>query len=69
MFDKLFENIGRGSVEEAHEAATEVVERLDPLIHGIMNRAGGIVHGVLDRLNGTTITINIPKLPKAEKVE
>lgn len=65
------ENIGKGSVEEAHKTVNDLVERIDPLLHAVMNRAGGILHGVLDRLNGTTIvvTVNIPKLPKAEKVE
>jgi hypothetical protein len=63
------ENIGKGSVEEAHTTVNDLVERIDPLLHAVMNRAGGILHGILDRLDGTTITLNIPKLPKAEKVE
>jgi hypothetical protein len=65
------ENIGKGSVEEAHRTVNDLVQRIDPLLHAVMNRAGGILHGVLDRLNGTTIivTVKIPDLPKAEKVE
>lgn len=65
------ENIGKGSVEEAHRTVNDLVVRLDPLLHAVMNRAGGILHGILDRLNGTTITVTvkIPDLPKAEKVE
>ena len=68
MFEFL-QNIGKGSVEEAHATANDFLVRVDPIVHGIMNRAGGMIHGVLDRLNGTTITVNIPPLPKAEKVE
>lgn len=65
------ENIGKGSVEEAHRTVNDLVIRLDPLLHAVMNRAGGILHGILDRLNGTTITVTvkIPDLPKAERVE
>ena len=62
------ENIGKGSVEEAHKTVNDLVERIDPLLHAVMNRAGGILHGILDRLDGTTITLNIPKLPKATPV-
>ena len=70
MFDFL-QNIGKGSVEEAHDTVNDFVTRIDPLLHAVMNRAGGILHGVLDRLNGTTITltVKIPDLPKATKVE
>ena len=65
------ENIGKGSVEEAHATVNDLIVRIDPLLHAVMNRAGGILHGVLDRLNGTTITVTvkIPDLPKATLVE
>ncbi len=63
------ENIGKGSVEEAHATVNDLIVRIDPLLHAVMNRAGGILHGILDRLDGTTITLNIPKLPKGEKVD
>lgn len=61
------ENIGKGSVEEAHATVNDLVQRIDPLLHAVMNRAGGILHGILDRLNGTTITmtLKIPDVPKA----
>lgn len=65
------ENIGKGSVEEAHATVNDLVQRIDPLLHAVMNRAGGILHGILDRLNGTTITmtLKIPDVPKATPVD
>lgn len=65
------DNIGKGSVEEAHKTVNDLVQKIDPLLHAVMNRAGGILHGVLDRLNGTTITVTvkIPDLPKATAVD
>ena len=58
------ENLGKESVSDA-------VQKLDPLLHALENRAAGILHGVLDRLNGTKISveITIPPLPKATSVE
>ncbi len=67
--DNITSNLGKGTVEEAHASANDLLVRIDPLLHGVMNRAGGILHGLLDRLDGTSITINIPKLPKAEAVD
>lgn len=61
------ERIGQESIEEAHKAVNDVVEKLSPLSRDIENRFGGILHGLLDRLNGTEITIkvSIPSIPKA----
>ena len=59
----LDDNVGKPAVEAA-------VEKLDPLLRDVENRAGGILMGILDRLNGTTIEIKItiPPVPKATEV-
>jgi hypothetical protein len=54
MFDdlkKVINNIGKGSVEEAHASLNDVLTRLDPLLHNVFNRIGGILHGLLDRFD------------------
>jgi hypothetical protein len=65
------DEIGKQAVTEARATVAETMEKIDPLVHGIMNRLGGIVHGLLDRLNGTEITIkvSIPPVPKATAVD
>lgn len=61
------ENIGQESVKDARAAVNDVVDKLDPLLQNVENRAGGILHGLLDRLNGMEINIKvtIPPVPKA----
>jgi hypothetical protein len=67
MFESLFENIGKGSVDEAHEAVIDVLKRLEPLLRDLELRAGGILHGLLDRFE-INITIKLNPIPKAERV-
>lgn len=62
------ENIGKGSVEEAHATVNDLVLRLDPLLRDVENRLGGILHGLLDRVE-IDIKVSIKPIPKAEKVE
>jgi hypothetical protein len=73
------ENIGKGSVEEAHRTVSDLMDRLSPMLLQVEHRAAGILHGLLTRLNGTEITIkvSIPPQPypnpdseirKAEKI-
>jgi hypothetical protein len=61
------EKIGQESVEQAHVAVNDAIEKLDPLFRDVENRAGGILHGLLDRINGTEINLKIviPPVPKA----
>ncbi len=68
--DNITSNLGKGTVEEAHASANDLLVRIDPLLHGVMNRAGGILHGLLDRLDGcqVTMTLKIPSIPKATAV-
>jgi hypothetical protein len=65
------ENIGVESVNAARATVAETMQKLDPLLGDVENRAGGILHGILDRLNGTKlmIEISIPPVPKATAVE
>jgi len=62
--DKL-QNIGKGSVEEAHAALNDILIRLQPALRDIENRLGGIAHGLLDRVK-VNISIEIVPISKAE---
>ena len=56
-----WENLGQKSVEEAHKAVIEGIEKLKPLLDFVEDQGAGILHGLFDRLDGVTITIHIPK--------
>ena len=59
-----FDNIGKGSVQEARKTVDETMDRIEPLLHQLEMRAAGILNTLVDRLGGTTITIKID-IPKA----
>ena len=71
LFGLIPDNIATAPVEEANQAVTQALQRINPLLRDVENRAGGILHGLLDRLNGTKIelTITIPSEPKAVPVD
>jgi hypothetical protein len=58
------ENIGKGSVEEAHATVNDLITRLDPLLHMLEMRAAGIIDTLVTRVGKTKITITI-EIPPA----
>jgi hypothetical protein len=71
LFGLIPDDIATKPVAEANKAVENALERVDPLLRDVENRAGGILHGILDRLNGMTIEVkvNIPPVPKAVPVD
>lgn len=64
----VFENAGKGSVEEAHTAIIDALARVRPIIDEFANRIAILAHGILDRFS-VEIHISLKedptKFPKA----
>lgn len=62
----LLENIlgTQKTIEQAQDAANDVVQRIEPIVLSIEHRAAGILHGLLTRLNGTKITLEVSIPPQ-----
>lgn len=58
-----FDNIVDKPINQAKQAAEEVVEKIDPIIHTAEMRLAGILDTLVDRIGKAkiTITIDIPK--------
>lgn len=52
--------IGEGSVEEAHRAIIDAMNRIDPLLTKVFMLAQALVHGVLNRIK---VSIHVEILP------
>lgn len=52
------DKIGEGTVEQAHVAVNDVINRLDPLLTKIYMMARALLHGVINRFQ-VDITIKI----------
>ena len=59
----LFDKLASGPIEQAHKAADEVVDRIEPITHTVEMRLAGILDTLLDRIGKAkiTVTIDIPK--------
>lgn len=54
----LLDFLGAGkSISQAQDAASQIVQQLDPLLRDVENRLGGIGESLLDRVDGAEITI------------
>lgn len=54
------QDIGKGSVEEAHATFNDLLKRAEPLLNNLFTRVQFLVHDVLDRF---TIDIKIKLNP------
>lgn len=72
----LLDLLGTGkSIQQAQDAAQQIVTQIAPIMQDIENRAGGIGESLLDRIDGATITIpeikitlSLKPIPKAQPV-
>lgn len=73
----LLDAFGAGkSIQDAQNAASQIVEQIRPILAEVENRAGGIGESLLDRVDGATIripeiviTLQLRPIPKATAVD
>lgn len=49
FFQDLGKNVGQGTVEEARRAVDDALDRLQPMLDNLFNRATVLVHNILNR--------------------